>query len=295
MKLRKVLCPTDFSAGSQQALRVAARLANASHAELVLAHSWHVPESAFTRFTFPGDLIQTLREDAEHGLAAAMRDARSYGVERVTSTLVSGVAWHDMVEIANRDEAVDLIVIGTHGRTGLRRVLMGSVAEKVIRHAPCSVLAVRPDSEPRPFLHALCPTDFSVSASHAVDLASEIVPPDGAITLVHVIEIPVPFSGEMPVAGLERELDRQATEALQGSAARLESRTKAKVTRQCRLGYPGAQTLAVLDGDPTIDIVIMGSQGRTGIGRALLGSVAEKVTRHARCPVLVARRRTSSP
>lgn len=291
MTFRKILCPTDFSPGSQQALRVAARLANESNAEVVIAHGWHVPDIAFAEFTIPEDLIGKLAEDAERGLAKAKREAESLGIERVTSKLINGAPWQDIVRLAEEDDAFDLIVIGTHGRTGLRRVLLGSVAEKVIRHAPCSVLAVRPDSEPKPFSHALCPTDFSDSANHAVDIAAELLPLGGSLTLLHVIDIPVAMSGEMPVMGLEYELDREATTALAKCAGRVTRKERVKVTIQCRLGYPGAQTLAKLEQDPTIDLVVMGSHGRTGIPRALLGSVAEKVVRHASCPVLVARRR----
>lgn len=290
MRFQKILCPTDFSPGSQQAMRVAARLATESNAELVLVHSWYIPAVAFADFAFPRDAIEQLAQDAERGLASALRDAKLLGVERVTAKLVNGLPWQDIVDVADK-EACDLIVIGTHGRTGLKRILLGSVAEKVIRHAPCSVLAVRPDSRLTPFVHALCPTDFSESANHAVELAAEITTPNAAITLLHVIELPVAISGEMPVLGLERELDQRACEALKECAARLEASSKKLATQCSRLGYPGAQVLALLDKDPSIDIVVMGSHARTGIGRAILGSVAEKVARHARCPVLVTRPR----
>lgn len=291
MNFHKILCPTDFSPGSQQALRVAARLANESNAELVVAHSWRIPDIAFAEFAFPDELIRELAQDAERGLSAAVSDAKSLGVAAVSSQLTQGTAWEDIVGIAEKDGAFDLIVIGTHGRTGLRRVLLGSVAEKVVRHAPCSVLAVRPDSEPRPFIHALCPTDFSESADHALEVASTMIPSTGSMTLLHVIDIPVAVGGEMPVLGLEQELDRAACDELTKRETRLKREHSFAITTQSRLGYAGAQTLAKIDGDPTIDIVVMGSHGRTGIRRALLGSVAEKVVRHARCPVLVARRR----
>lgn len=194
MNFQKILCATDFSPGSEQALRVAARLANESNAELVIAHSWRLPDIAFAEFAFPGDLVRQLAEDAERGLSAALRRAKDLGVARVTSELTQGTAWEDIVNITEKDVAFDLIVIGTHGRTGLRRVLLGSVAEKVVRHAPCSVLAVRPNNG-RPFVHALCPTDFSSSADDAIELASTMIPATGSLTLLHVIEIPVAVSG----------------------------------------------------------------------------------------------------
>jgi nucleotide-binding universal stress UspA family protein len=291
MSFRKILCPTDFSPGSQQAMRVAARLANEANAEIVLVHSWYLPVVAFADYAYPEAVIQEMSDDAARGLELATRDLTLLGVKRVTSKMTTGLPWHEIVNVAEQDDALDLIVIGTHGRTGLKRVLLGSVTEKVIRHSPCSVLAVRPDSKLEPFQHALCPTDFSESAAYAVDLASEIMSPDGAITLMHVIELPVRYAGEMPVPGLERELDKRAADALDACAVRLRGKGLARIATHSRIGYPGAQTLAMLDHDPTIDVVIMGSNGRTGISRALLGSVAEKVTRHARCPVVIARAR----
>jgi nucleotide-binding universal stress UspA family protein len=83
----------------------------------------------------------------------------------------------------------------------------------------------------------------------------------------------------------------RAVAALDKEVERIKGATSVPITARNRIGYPGAQTLAAIDDDRTIDLVVMGSHGRTGIKRAFLGSVAEKVVRHARCPVLVARKR----
>lgn len=291
MSFTKILCATDFSPGSQQAIRVAARIASESNAEIVLAHAWYVPPPAVAgEYVFPPYVIDQLVEDSQRGLDQAVKDAALAGATKVSGTLVSGVAWAEITALLET-QPYDLCVVGTHGRTGLSRILLGSVAEKIIRHSPCSVLAVRPDSEPRPFAHALVPMDFSESARLARDLAASLVLPDGAITLLHVLEIPVAYAGEVHLTDFARELDKKAADALDREASRLRSKTSAKVNVVSRIGYPGVQTLAAVDHDPSIDLVVMGSHGRTGIVRALLGSVAEKVVRHARCPVLVARGR----
>lgn len=291
MTLTKILCPTDFSPGSQQAMRVATRIANETNAELVIAHAWYVPPSAFAgEYIFPPNVIQDMVDDSQRGLDAEVRDATAAGAKHVSGKLLTGVPWTE-IETLLEKQAFDLCVIGTHGRTGLSRILLGSVAEKVIRHSPCSVLAVRPDGDAKPFAHALVPTDFSDSARFALDQAAELVQPSGAITLLHVLEVPVAYSGEVPIADFARALDKRSTAALDEEAARLRRKTTATVCVRSRIGYPGAQTLAALDDDRSVDLVVMGSHGRTGIKRALLGSVAEKVVRHARCPVFVARRR----
>jgi nucleotide-binding universal stress UspA family protein len=293
MSFKKILCPVDFSAGSRQALAVAVRLASEADAELVLAHVWYVPAAMFpVEHPLPVQIVQQLNDDAQRALDLAVRDASALGAKRLTSTLLTGIPWSAIVDLPD-DPEFDLVVIGTHGRTGLARILLGSVAEKVVRHAPCSVLVVRPDGEVRPFTHALCPIDFSGDARQALDLAAELVRPGGAgITLLHVIEAPVAYSGELPDPGIVRDLDRRSAEALEQWAAELRGKVSVPVAVQCRLGWAGAETLAAIDHDPTIDLVVMGSHGRTGIKRVLLGSVAEKVVRHARCPVLVGRRRS---
>ena len=145
MQPRKILCPIDFSGGSQHAFRVAARLAGEAGSELMLVHAWFLPPiAAGGDMPLPADAIQGLVEDAERGLAELVTGAKSLGVQNVTSELVSGPPWERIVGLA---EPEDLIVMGTHGRTGIRRFLLGSVAEKVVRHAPCSVLVAREDGE----------------------------------------------------------------------------------------------------------------------------------------------------
>jgi nucleotide-binding universal stress UspA family protein len=293
MTFQKILCATDFSAGSKQAIRTAARIANERDAELVVAHAWHIPPLMYPGDPiFPPVVIDQFAADAQRGLDEAMQLATSAGAKRVTSKLLTGLPWAELSELLDKQQ-FDLCVMGTHGRTGLSRVLLGSVTEKVVRHAPCSVLVVRPDSEPAPFKHVLCPTDFTASAARALDVAAELATPGGAgITLLHVIEAPVAYAGELSITDFARDLDRRATEAVDRETARISERATVPIAKQIRVGYPGAQTLAALEAAPTIDLVVMGSHGRTGIARALLGSVAEKVVRHAKCPVLVVRDRS---
>jgi len=289
MGFQKILCPIDFSAGSQTAMSVAVRLAWESDAELVLVHAWHVPPPAIpVEYTFPPQTLELLRDDAQRGLDAAVRDAAALGAKRVSSLLLTAVPWRAIIDTLD-DPTFDLVVIGTHGRTGVARILLGSVAEKVVRHAPCPVLTVHPDGESRPFLHVLCPVDFSDSSRLAVELAGGLVQPGGAgITLLHVVEAPVSYAGELRDPELVRDLDRRSAEHLEGWAAALRAKLAVPVRTVCRVGWAGAETIAAIEHDPTIDLVVVGSHGKTGLKRLVLGSVAEKIVRHARRPVLVA-------
>jgi nucleotide-binding universal stress UspA family protein len=294
MTFQKILCPVDFSPGSQHAMHLAVRMAIESDAELVLAYVWHLPALAYTEdLAFPADTIQQMIEDDERGLAAALAEASRLGARRVTTKFLTGVPWNEIVETLRGDAGFGLVVMGTHGRTGFSRILLGSVTEKVIRHSPCSVLSVPALSQISTFGHVLCPVDFSESSRHAVALAAELAAPGGSgITLLHVVEVPVTYSGEPPIKRFIDDLDRGAARLLEEWARDLKAKVSVPVTTRSRIGSPGAQTLAVLDDDQTFDLVVVGSHGRTGLRRVLLGSVAEKIVRHAPRPVLVARART---
>jgi nucleotide-binding universal stress UspA family protein len=288
---RKVLCPLDFSPSSQHAMRVAIRLADAAGAELVLAHASHVPAMAFAgEATYPAGAIGDMVSDEEQALAVAMREAEQLGAQRLSSRFLTGPPWEQLCDVIRADPAFDLAVMGTHGRTGFRRILLGSVTEKVVRHAPCSVLAVRGRDGTDDFRHVLCPIDFSDSSRPAVALAAELAARDGlGITLLHVLQLAAGYPGDPATLAFVAELDRDATRLLGEWAAALRARVPVPVATRLLVGSPAAQTLIALDSEVTFDLVVVGSHGRTGLDRVLLGSVAEQLVRHAPCPVLVAR------
>ena len=148
MTTHKILCPLDFSAGSQQALHLAIRLAQERRAELELMHVWYVPSTGLGDFPFPRGIAERILTDARKSLDASAAEARTAGLE-VTSRLLQGVPGWTIIDAVNKDPAIDLLVIGTHGRTGLKRALVGSVAEYIVRHAPCPVLVARQSREDR--------------------------------------------------------------------------------------------------------------------------------------------------
>ena len=142
MSFHKILCPTDFSDGSRQALRLAIdRLGPDSH--LVLLHVWEPPYVYGPDAGLPGAVVVETKALAEAELARWKGEAEQLGARGVSTVLAGGAPWHEIVEVARRDPSIDLIVMGTHGRTGLSHVLLGSVAEKVVRHASCPVLVAR--------------------------------------------------------------------------------------------------------------------------------------------------------
>lgn len=291
MAIKQIYCPVDFSPGSTQALRTAVRLAVERDAELVVFHAWSLPANSFgTEYLYSNDIIRHLSEDAQHGLDAARTQAMQLGARRVVTQLANGTAWQQIVDATTVEQRCDLIVIGSHGRTGLSRVLLGSVAEAVVRHASCPVLTVRDPGEPRPFAHVLCPVDFSPWSRAAVALAAELAQPGhAAITLLHVLEPPVAW-GEVRPFDMYDDISSSGTQTLESWAQELAAKVTVQVRHKIRVGRAGAELLAAVDDDPTIDLVVMGSHGRTGLTRLALGSMAEKMVRHARCPVAVTHR-----
>lgn len=276
-------------------MQVAIRMANESGAELVLAHSWYLPPPATSdEPLFPPETIQQMVDDEHQRLSAATREATALGVKRVQPRFLTGMPWRQVVEAVQGDRGVDLVVMGTHGRTGFARILLGSVAEKVVRHAPCSVLVTRGASTT--FKRVLCPVDFSEDSRHAVDAAAELAQRTKAeIALVHVVEVPVVYSDGPLIVDFIGDLEKRSARMLEQWAAELKAKVSVPVTMRSLSGSPGAQTLAVLDDDPAFDLVVVGSHGRTGIRRFLLGSVAEQIVRHAPCSVMVARARHDGP
>ncbi|HEU5055542.1 MAG TPA: universal stress protein [Kofleriaceae bacterium] len=148
MPFKKILCPVDFSDDSREAMRRSADLVKATGGSLTLFHVVHVPITTYAdaapMMPNPGvELTQELGTAANKALAEWKQRAEEMGVKQVSVQVVAGVPWQMIVEALEADRSYDLVAMGTHGRTGLARVLLGSVAERVVRHAPCAVLVVR--------------------------------------------------------------------------------------------------------------------------------------------------------
>ena len=142
---KKILCPIDFSDASRTALETAADLARRHGASLTLFHAYPVPGYTFPdgSFVASSKMMEELAEAAKAHLDEWKAMAVRLGVPGVEAVTAVGEPAHEIVAFA-REQKCDLLVLGTHGRTGLSHALMGSVAERVVRKAPCPVLTVRP-------------------------------------------------------------------------------------------------------------------------------------------------------
>ncbi len=155
---KRILIATDFSEGSREALDYAVVLAKYFGADLYLFHAfellpYRIPEEAASVRPGAFEWVRTLREEEEKKLEALLGEVHQSGTP-ARSLFKKGVPYRE-ISLAAKEISADLIVIGTHGRTGLDRLMMGSVAERVIRGAPCPVLLVKPKGwvETRPGGH----------------------------------------------------------------------------------------------------------------------------------------------
>jgi nucleotide-binding universal stress UspA family protein len=143
IEVRKILAPVDFSENTPAILEWAAHLAEEHGSSVILLHAYHLPvefqqlEGAY----LPADFWASVRGEAEASLEKYREDLARRGVS-VATAVCEGYAATVIVEEA-ADREVDLIVIGTHGRSGIKHLLLGSIAERVVQKAPCPVLTVR--------------------------------------------------------------------------------------------------------------------------------------------------------
>ena len=272
LNLNKILVARDFSQASDTAFRFALELANRCSAE-----------------------VHTLFAEVIHGPIAPPGDEQEHGGKLanlvVKNTIVRDVAAAPAILHYARDNDVDLIVLGTHGRRGLRRLFLGSMAEEVVRLSTRPVLTVHASSTVRPdlFKEILVPIDFSPHSRAALTKAVSLARDFGAtLDLLHIIEEPLHpafyNTGVFSIYDLQPDIELRAEQHLRQlydevGAEDIEARFHVK---------PGhaAREIVAFANDRRTDLIVTSTHGLTGLEHLLIGSVAEKVTRMAPCPVL---------
>jgi nucleotide-binding universal stress UspA family protein len=295
---RNILCPIDLSEQSIGPLVHAVALARCHNARLTVLHvvptfvAMQVPSGVLGK---PVRLVYPMPR--EEVLGEMRRVARLAGVpaDAVLAT-ESGDPSSKIVDHALAIRA-DLLVMGTHGHRGFRRLLLGSVAETVLHEAPCAVLTVPPHAVPSTsasvsFRQILCPVDFSPSAllalGFSIDLARQA---KGSVTVLHVLEWlaeeePRP-STHFNVPEYRRYLVDDAHERVQRLLTDVSTKCS-KIEGVVVIGRPHREILRTAAARRT-DLIVMGAQGRAGVELALFGSTTQQVVRHAPCPVLTVR------
>jgi nucleotide-binding universal stress UspA family protein len=290
----RILVAIDLSETSLAALREAHTLATARGAALAVVHV--TPHLVDIQALFPqnygANMAALAQAEAATGLEVERRVAELDPGATVPIFIERGEAYAEIIRRAERWSAT-LIVIASHGRTGIARTLLGGIAERVVRYAHCPVLVTRGSGGERLVIAA---TDLSDPSLPAIARGAEEARLRGArFVVVHAVDAtfathlaaagaPFGTTVTLPPAEVQRATRDGLTELLRQSID--------------RFGTPGEPL--VLDGPPVggivrtaehlhAELLVVGAHGRTGIARIALGSVAEQLVRLASCPVLVVR------
>jgi nucleotide-binding universal stress UspA family protein len=235
----------------------------------------------------PADWVGEARRLAQQKLEQAHATVRARGLSGTTH-LGDVPAAHSIADRA-RSLGADLVVVGTHGHTGLKHVLLGSVAERTVEYAPCSVWTVKGAGAESPRT-IVVGQDLSEAGAEALPTAAEWARGSGAkLHLVHALQIPMPLIAPYEVAIPEGIIEGARREAQQQLEQAAKSVTGVSVTTE--LASTPAHT-ALVDAATRLsaELIVTGSRGLTGLKHALLGSVAERTLRYAPCSVLTVRK-----
>lgn len=283
LSLQTIVVPTDFSRCATQAFEYALMLARQLDAEIHLLHVVTEEEPAEDADASAGEQLQGFLTpydladvDVEHHL--------THGEEPADAVL----AYAGEVE-------ADLLVLGSHGRRGLKRLILGSVAEEILRRAPCPAIAAcerKEDHIPSAPDDILLPLDLSEHSRAALPAAQSLATTFGArLHLLHVVEdVPLPPAYGIPPTASPSSptnMEAHAEQALDQVVPETEDLGIQTVTH-LGAGIVVPEIVRVVE-EQDIDLIVMSSHGRTGLARVLMGSVTEEVLRKAPCPVFVAR------
>lgn len=291
--INKILCPLDFSKCSRVALNNAIQLTKRLNAELHLFHAVllyeddsYKPDDRLSENIVSYAMIEEISNQKLNDIAA---DHAGDSFKVVTASSRGFSAAEEILNYAE-DKQVDLIIMGTHGRTAINHLLLGSVAERVIRMAQCPVMTFRKEAKNLGDLkRILVPIDFSDHSRLALRYALELAAfYNSDITLFHSFEQQVHptfyASEKISMFEIDSELRRRATDAM------IQFRTElGKPTIATKYAFAeGAAYREIVDyaNKEKFDLLVIATHGLRGLEHFLIGSTTEKVIRHAEIPVL---------
>lgn len=299
-----IVVPLDGSAFARRALPVALALARRSAAAVHLVHAFEPIVRAGGGPMYDTRLRNEQRREMRTELTALAAQLSQEMTLRVDAEVLDG----PVVPTLQRylaDGSHDLVVMMTHGRGGLSRAWLGSVADGLVRHTPVPLLLVRPGAEwPNElveplFCHVLVPLDGSAAADTVLDHAVSLSTPDATVYTLLTVVVPLPVLAHLSLrpeafadqVDVEDQLEgqREAAQAhLTAMAAELRESGALVDTRVVTHQWPAQGILDVAD-EQHVDSIALSTHGRGGVSRLLLGSVADKVVRGATVPVLIYR------
>lgn len=289
---KPILVPTDFSVSSLQAVHIANTIAE-NDADITVVHVGHDYDLIAPAHIWGADIpVDNQLEHQQDRLEAWAKDNDLGDVKLLVRTGDPGT---EVCRVAE-EMGCKLIVVPSHGRHGLERILLGSVAERIIRYCDCSVLVLRrgndSDSELQlpshwcPKKRVVVPVDFSRSTDATLDVALELVDDRPNIDVINVIPpfVDKVLVGSTVVSDEDRQANRQET-----LERYLAEHGYSGMRAHTITGYPGSE-IANYAKKVHSDLIVMPSHGYHGLHRLVLGSTTERVIRLSDSPVLVLRR-----
>lgn len=286
MKIERILLPTDLSPSADRAMEQAVEIAVQQRSKLDVFHVVTLDNEDPTRLEEAiEEYMDRVEKEVFEELSERSETIRTRGVTVAVSTARSFSAYEAIADKVT-ELGSDLIVMGTHGRSGVGKLLMGSVAEKVVRHAPVNVMTVGEHATvaegERGFDRILVPVDFTDYSVKALDVAKGFLAPGGELDLLHVVSSPIHPS--FYAGGLTRWFQ-------------IDPELPARIRQKLSELYSGPGELIVEEGGVTENIlrsaesqkarlIVMGTRGLTGLDHVLVGSATERVIRKAAVPVL---------
>lgn len=294
----RLLLATDGSPGSAVAEDYAFALARSWEASLTVMNVLECPPGLDPQNPVNELYLTELMKQATSELASLKTRAVDRGISAHTR-MATGIPSEEVLSVATGED-FDLIVVGTRGKTGLAHVLLGSTAERIIRGAPCPVLAARAQPygeeqavgnrcDPTRLDRILVPVDFLDGSFDALEYAALVAQRSrAALTLLHVLE-PISYGLDFtfPHRAKRESIKAGHTKRLADLVSALAS---AGVSSEFLI-LGGLPTDSILDAvrRQAADLIVMGTHGRRGLSHALFGSIAEAVLRKSSCPVLLVR------
>jgi nucleotide-binding universal stress UspA family protein len=290
--IRNIVVPIDFSNLSIQAIETARTFARRSGAtiHLVHIHQFQYPIGSIGPLLAPGDVPFTFEEHRTSELIQDLRKvANNAGLSsRDQVHIRSAMVPFDAICRLARERSADLIVMPTHGSTGLEHVFLGSTAERVVQHSPCPVFVVR--NKRASIRTILVPVDFSKASlaglKAAIALADELA---ARLIVFHASYLGYIYSADgyalYDLAAMEKAL-RENTEQQMRDFVRSVNFGGVKFETVIRIGSP-VEEITTFAKDRAVGLIVTATHGWTGLKHVLLGSTAERIVRHAPCSVMV--------
>jgi len=295
IEIRRVLCPIDFSEFSRHAIHHAIAVAGWYGSSLTVLHV----VANLPTMDVPGVPLTDVERDR---LTAEMRSFVGQTPPDMPVSFLVRESSDVRRQILAEAQALmsDLLVIGSHGRSGFERLLLGSVTEKVVRKSPCPVMVVPPraqDAAGAGLIHGgrpriLCAVDFSDASLGALEYAMSLAEEaDADLSLLHSIEVPPELLEHIPVPA-DFDVDRCHAAARAASLQRLRELIPPAVRTYCHVETVAAEGAAYrqilrLSAEQKTDLIVMGVHGRGAVDLLVFGSNTARVIRAATCPVLI--------